>query len=115
MLTAVALVSLLGWSALLAAIIAHVVDGLERRRLGRVVGEIAVTEAVHGVLGAIVAPTVARRRGQPWTVTIGLAPRNLAFAGRLTEIAQQVLMPQQQRLASITSHRRHPGADDRPA
>jgi hypothetical protein len=58
MLKAVALLSLLGWATLLAAIIAHVVDGLERRRLGRVVAEIAVTEAVHGVLGAIVVPTV---------------------------------------------------------
>ena len=74
MLTAVALVSLLGWAVLLAAILGHLVDRLDRRRLDRVVAEIKVTEAVHGVLGAIVAPTVARHRGQPWTVTIGLAP-----------------------------------------
>lgn len=91
MLTAVALVSLLGWAVLLAAILGHLVDRLDRRRLDRVIAEIKVTEAVHGVLGAIVAPTVARHRGQPWTVTIGLAPRNLAIAGRLTEIAQQAL------------------------
>jgi hypothetical protein len=91
MLTVVALVSLLGWATLLGAILGHLVDRLERRRLDRVVAEVKVTEAVHGVLGAIVAPTVARHRGQPWTVTIGLAPRNLAIAGPLTEIAQQVL------------------------
>lgn len=91
MLTAVALVSLLGWATLLAAILGHLVDRLDRRRLGRVVAEVKVTEAVHGVLGAIVAPTVARHRGQPWTVTIGLAPRNLAIAGTLTEIAREVL------------------------
>ncbi len=91
MLTAVALVSLLGWATLFAAALTRLVDGLQRRRLRQVAAQVRVTDAVHGALGAIVAPTVARHRGQPWTVTIGLAPRNLAIAGRLTEIAQQVL------------------------
>jgi len=91
MLTVVALVSLLGWATLLASVLTRLVDGLERRRLSRVAAEVQVTEAVHGALGAVVAPTVARHRGRPWTVTIGLSPRDLAIAGRLTEIAWQAL------------------------
>lgn len=91
MLTAVALVSLLGGATLLASVLARLVDGLERRRLSRVAAEVQVTEAVHGALGPVVAPTVARHRGRPWTVTIGLAPRDLALAGHLTEIARQAL------------------------
>jgi len=84
MLTALALVSVLGWVTLTAV-------GLARRRLRRVAAQIRVTDAIHGELGAIVAPTVAKRRGRPWTVTMGLAPGQLGAAGRLTEIARQVL------------------------
>jgi hypothetical protein len=91
MLTAVALVSLLGWATLVAGGVARLVDGLERRRLHRVAAQVQVTDAVHGALGAIVAPTVGRRRGQPWTVTIGLTPGSIATAGRLVEIAQEAL------------------------
>ena len=91
MLTVIALISLLGGATLLAAGVAHLVDGLERRRLGRVAAQVQVTDAVHGELGAIVAPTVGKHRGRPWTVTIGLAPRDFATAGRLTEIAWQAL------------------------
>lgn len=91
MLTVIALVSLLGWATLLVATLGHLVDRVDRRRLARVIAEVKVTEAVHGTLGPIVAPTVARHRGHPWTVTIGLVPRNLAIAGHLTEIAQQAL------------------------
>ena len=91
MLTALALVSLLGGVTLMAAAIARLVDGLERRRLERVAAQVRVTDAVHGALGAIVAPTVARHRGQPWTVTMGLGPRDFRAAGRLTEIVRQTL------------------------
>jgi hypothetical protein len=91
MLTALTLVTLFGWVILAVATIAWLVDGLERRRLARVTAEIQVTEAVHGELGPIVAPTVARRRGRPWTVTMGLGPREVGLAGRLTEIARQTL------------------------
>lgn len=96
MLTAAALVALLAWALLLAGLIARVADRFERRRLERVAAEIQVTEAVHEVMGPIVAPTVARHRGVPhrgrhWTITIALAPRDFARAGRLTEIVRQAL------------------------
>jgi hypothetical protein len=91
MLTAATLVWLFGGATLLACGLARVVDGLDRRRLSRVAAEISVTEAVHGVLGPVVAPTVSRHHGRPWTVTFGLAPRDLAIAGRLAEIAGEAL------------------------
>ena len=50
-----------------------------------------MTDAVHGALGPIVAPTVARRRGGSWTVTMGLAPGDFWAAGRLAEITRQAL------------------------
>jgi hypothetical protein len=91
MLTAVVLVLLLAWATLLALTLARLVDRFERRRLDRVAAQVQVTDAVHGALGAIVAPTVAKRRGRPWTVTMGLAPGQLGAAGDLTEIARQAL------------------------
>ena len=91
MLSAVVLVSLVGWATLLAAGLAHLVDGLDRRRRRRVAAQVRVTDAIHGTLGAIVAPTVAKDRGGSWTVTIGLRPRDLGVAGRLAEIACQSL------------------------
>jgi hypothetical protein len=91
MLTLVALVWLLTLATLPALAIARLVDWLERRRLDRVAAEVQVTDAVHGALGAIVAPTVAMRRGRPWAVTMGLEPGQLAAAGSLTEIARGAL------------------------
>jgi hypothetical protein len=91
MLTGLALVALVAWAALLAAALALLVDGLERRRLRRVAAQIRMTDAVHGALGAIVAPTVSRQRGDPWTVTMGLGPRDFRVAGQLVELAEQTL------------------------
>jgi hypothetical protein len=91
MLTAVVLLSFLAWTTLVAALLARLVDWLDGRRLRRVAAQVQLTDAVHGALGAIVAPTVATRRGRPWTVTMGLAPGQLGAAGRLAEIAWRVL------------------------
>jgi hypothetical protein len=91
MLTAAALSVLVGCVVLFGAILAAALDRIEERRLRRVAAQVDVTDAVHGALGAIVAPTVAGHRGQPWTVTMGLAPRDLALAGRLAQVADEAL------------------------
>jgi hypothetical protein len=52
---------------------------------------VRVTDAIHGALGAIVAPTVAKPAGRPWRVAMGLAPRDRAAAGLLAEIAGRAL------------------------
>ena len=53
--------------------------------------QVRVTDAVHGALGPIVAPTVTGHRGQPWTVTMRLEPRDFGAAGRLVELAERAL------------------------
>ena len=91
MLAAAALVVLLGWVALFSATVAAVVEGAERRRLRRVAAQIRVTDAVHRALGPIVAPTIVGRAGARWTVAMSLRRRDLAVAGRLTEIVREAL------------------------
>lgn len=91
MLTALALVSVLGFASLVAAGLAWLVDAGDRRRRRRVAAQVRVTDAIHGVMGAIVAPTVARSTGNRWTVSMRLGPRERAAAGRLSEIACQTL------------------------
>jgi len=91
MLTAAALVVLVGWVVLFGATLGHVLDRIDRRRIGRVAAQVHVTDAVHAALGAIVSPTVAKHHGQPWTVTMSLAPRDFANAGFLAEIAHDTL------------------------
>lgn len=91
MLTAVALVWLLALATLPALAVAHLVDWLARRRLERVAAQVQLTDAIHGALGAIVAPTITKHWGGPWTVTMGLAPGQIGAAGNLTELTRQVL------------------------
>ena len=68
MLTLVTLVALLSGALGFAWAAQWLIDEAERRRLGRVVAQVHVTDAVHAALGAVVAPTVARHRGRSWTV-----------------------------------------------
>jgi hypothetical protein len=90
MLTGLGLLSVLGFAVLLAIAATTVVDGVERRRLRRLAAQVRVTDAVHRVLGAIVAPTVTRT-GDRWIVTMRLGPRERLAAGRLSEIAREAL------------------------
>jgi hypothetical protein len=90
MLIALALVSLLGFVVLAATGVTLVVDGVERRRVRRLAAQVHVTDAIHGALGTIVAPTVSRA-GNRWIVTMRLGPRERAAAGRLSEIARESL------------------------
>jgi hypothetical protein len=90
-LTVLALATIVGLAAIVAAAAARVVDAFDRRRLRRVRAQVWVTDAIHGVVGAIVAPTVAGQPGKRWTVAMGLEPRDLVRAGLLTEIVRQAL------------------------
>ena len=90
MLTALALLSVLGFAVLLAGGATAVLDGVERRRLRRLAAQVHVTDAIHRALGAVVAPTVTRT-GDRWIVTMRLGPRERLAAGRLSEIAREAL------------------------
>jgi hypothetical protein len=91
MLTLLSLVALAGGATLLAMGAAWTLEALDRRRLRRVAAQVRVTEAVHGALGAIVAPTVDRGTAGRWRVTMRLAARDLPAAGPLAEIAREAL------------------------
>jgi len=91
MLTLAALIVLVGWVVLFGAALGLILDRIDRHRMARVAAQVHVTDAVHASLGAIVAPTVAKHHGQPWTVTMGLAPRDFGSAGSLAEIALETL------------------------
>lgn len=90
-LTVLALGALLAWATGLALALASLAELFDRRRLRRVVAQVAVTDAVHREVGALVAPVVSRRLGTPWTVSMALGSRELPAAGRLTAIARRVL------------------------
>jgi hypothetical protein len=91
MLTALALAGILGFAGLLAMGMTWLVDSVDRRRARRIAAQVRVTDAIHGVLGAIVAPTVERSTANRWTVSMRLGPRERAAAGRLSEIVRQTL------------------------
>ena len=66
-----------------------VVDAVQRRRAETVARQIAVTDAIHRELGAIVAPVVRRRRGG-WRVELPMDPRCPETA-RVVELASLTL------------------------
>ena len=91
MLTAFALAWILVFASLVAMGVAWLVDGVDRRRIRRVAAQVRVTDAIHGVLGAIVAPTVSGSTASHWTVSMRLGARERTAAGRLSEIVRQTL------------------------
>lgn len=91
MLTVLALAWILGFASLVAMGTAWLVDGVDRRRVRRVAAQVRVTDAIHGVLGAIVAPTVSGSTANRWTVSMRLGAHERAAAGRLSEIVRQTL------------------------
>jgi hypothetical protein len=86
---ALALVWVLGCVTLVAAMLALLVDGFDRRRLRRVAAQVEVTDTIHRTLGAMVAPTVVTRYGRFRAVRMGLGPPERAVAGRLADLAWQ--------------------------
>lgn len=65
---------------------------LERRRAQVVARQIALTDAIHAELGAVVAPIVRRGRRGRWIGVLALPPRHPEI-GRMVGIAQAMLGP----------------------
>lgn len=94
------------------------VDRIEQRRNERYAKQIALTDAIHRELGAVAAPTLYRRRGGGWTVSMAVPfdqPSTVAALLRITARAGSyddvVLTPLSPRSTS-TADRRSP--IDRP-
>jgi len=61
---------------------------IEQRRNERYAKQIALTDAIHRELGAVAAPTLHRRRGGGWTVTMAVPfdqPSTVAALLRITQ------------------------------
>ena len=74
------------------ALMAGALLALERRarvRLAECARQIAVTDAVHAKLGAIVAPVVRRRLGGRWQLVIPVPFDDLDSVGRVVRAAYE--------------------------
>ena len=88
MLSAVAVVAVLLPVALLTAALL-LSTWRERIRLVAATRQIAVTDAIHGELGAIVAPVVRRRFWGRWQLVIPVPFDDLDSVGRVVRAAYQ--------------------------
>ena len=82
----VAVVPVLAFAALL-----RLVDSVARARREVIARQVAVTDAIHGELGAIVAPTVTRRIWGPWQVRVAVPFEREEAVGRIVAIAHRTL------------------------
>ena len=88
------LATLVGSVLLPAAFVAAVllaVGRIERARDARIARQVAVTDAIHRELGAVVAPLVKRRFGRDWRVEIAVPFESPAIVGRVVAIAHRVM------------------------
>ena len=69
-----------------------VVKRRERAREARIARQVTVTDAIHGELGAVVAPVVTRRAGPGWRVAIAVPFESPAIVGRVVAIAHSALL-----------------------
>jgi len=80
----------LGTALLPIALMVAVLLFMERRarlRLAECARQVAVTDAVHGELGAIVSPVVRRRLGGRWQLAIPVPFDDLDSVGRVVRAA----------------------------
>ena len=68
------------------------VGRMERARDARISRQVAVTDAIHRELGAVVAPFVKRRAGRDWRVEIAVPFESPAIVGRVVAIAQAAML-----------------------
>jgi hypothetical protein len=68
----------------------RLLDARQRRRADVVARQIALTDAIHAVLGPVVAPLVRRRRGGRWIAVLPVRPGDPEL-GVMVDIAQATL------------------------
>jgi hypothetical protein len=66
-----------------------IIDRRRAWRLAEVGRQIAVTDAIHAELGAVVAPIVRRRSGNRWRLEIAVPFHNLEMVTRVVESASR--------------------------
>ena len=91
MIALAGVVVVIGMPVAALILVLKVVDVLQRRRADVIARQIAVTDAIHAELGAVVAPVV-RRSGRGWRVTLPIDARHPGIA-RIVELAACTLAP----------------------
>ncbi|MBI4637303.1 MAG: hypothetical protein HY727_13225 [Candidatus Rokubacteria bacterium] len=85
----IATVVLIPFLSLLALM--RLADRRERARQEVVARQVAVTDAIHRELGAVVSPVVRKRPWGPWQVRIALPRGRRALAGSVLSITHGAL------------------------
>lgn len=108
-LATLALVVLVPMSLLSALLFA--VGRVERAREARIARQVAVTDAIHRELGAVVAPVVKRRFARHWRVEIAVPFESAALVGRISAIAHEAMRESGDRCGieiALTAQEPHP-------
>jgi len=71
----------------------RVVERARRTREGTIACQIAMTDAIHRDLGAVVAPTVTRSLFGGWRVRVPVPFERPGVVGRVAEIARDTVAP----------------------
>jgi len=79
-----------------------------RARLEAGERQIALTEAIHGRLGAVVAPSVVPRLGGSWEVTIPVPFHRPELVGSILDIAHRTLRDARYRFVLTAQERPAP-------
>ena len=74
------------------AVLLLVAGRVQRARDGWVFRQVAVTDAIHRELGAVVAPVVKHRLGRGWRIEIAVPFDRPALVGRVVAIAHAALL-----------------------
>lgn len=74
---------------------------LERARAARMARQVAVTDAIHRELGAVVAPVLEGRAWQPQRLRIAVPFDRPALVARVLALAQEVLAGPGRRLEIV--------------
>ena len=91
MLTAAAAIALVALAFAAPLILLGLAAHVQRARDARVKRQIAVTDAIHRELGAVVAPVVTRRGRNAWKVAMAAPLDRPVAVGRILAVAYDAL------------------------
>jgi hypothetical protein len=91
-MTALAIVVVLVLPVAVTIALLHVANVVERRRTAAISQQVMLTDAIHAVLGPVVAPRVRRGRRGSWIAELAV-PAGMPQIGVMLEIAQASLGP----------------------
>ena len=92
MLTVATVLAVLALPMAAVTAVLLVVGRVQRVRDAEIGGQVAVTDAIHAELGAVVSPVVKRRLGRGWRIEIAVPFERPAIVGRVVAIAHAVML-----------------------